>query len=339
MKAAVYTGDGRFELLEKPIPKPLPGEILLEVSRVGICGTDVRIFQGHLQSRVGPRRILGHEVVSMVRESFAGGKFRVGDRVAVQPTIFCGECAACHQGFTHVCQNLRILGIDQDGALQQFWAVPEKRCHHVPDSISDDQAALIEPLAVAVHSVRSAALRAGETATVIGAGTVGLLIAILAAKAGAKVTVLEINPFRLEFARQFQLSALNPREQDIERTLFDLTQGTGMNVVFEASGSTDGARMMTSLAAARGRAILVGIHNGETPVNLYRIFSHELSIQGVRAYSSDDFKEAIRLLSTGEIDLAKIISRRFPIEQVQQAVELAVSSASVMKILVDFRLA
>ena len=339
MKAVVYAGDGRFELIEKPIPKPLPGEILLELSCVGICGTDVRIFQGQMQSRVGPGRILGHEAVSTVCEPLAGGKFQAGDRVAVEPTISCGQCAACQQGFTHVCQNLRILGIDLDGALQQFWAIPENRCHHVPDDVSEEQAALIEPLAVAVHSVRSAALRAGESATVIGAGTVGLLIAILAAKTGAKVTVLEINPYRLEIARQFQLRALNPREQDIERSLLNFKQGPGMNVVFEASGSTDGARMMTSLAAVRGRAILVGIHNGETLVNLYQIFSRELSLQGVRAYSSDDFSEAIRLLSGGEINLAGIISGRYPIEQVQQAVEQAASSASAMKILVDFRLA
>lgn len=339
MKAAAYIGSGRFELLETAIPKPLPGEMLLEVSRVGICGTDVRIFQGHLQSRVGPRRILGHEAVSIVRESLAPGKFQAGDRVAVEPTIFCGQCAACRRGFTHVCQSLRILGIDQDGAFQQFWTVPENRCHAVPESISDDQGAMIEPLAVAVHSVRSAVLHAGESAAVIGAGTIGLLIAILAQKAGANVTVLEINPYRLELARLFHLRALNPEEPGVLQSIPDLTQRAGMNVIFEASGSAEGARMMTSLAAVRGRAILVGIHGEEVPTNLYQIFFRELSVQGVRAYASQDFTEAIRLLSTKEIDLTRIISARYPIDQIQEALEAAASSSSVMKILLDFRTA
>ncbi len=334
MKAALYIGNGRFELVEKPVPKLLPGENLLEVSRVGICGTDVRIFQGHLRHRIGTRRILGHESVSIIRETSPHGKFRAGDRVAVEPTIFCGDCSACRQNFTHACRNLRILGIDQDGALQQFWAVPEHRCHHVPDAIPDDQAAMIEPLAVAVHAVRVAALRAGETVAVIGAGTVGLLIALLARQAGAKVLVLEINPYRLEFARGFQLDVANPQAPDAPQRCSDWTQGEGMNVIFEASGSSDGARMMTSLAAVRGRVVLVGIHERDTRTDLYQIFLGELFLQGVRAYSTADFAAAIRLLAERKLDLAPLVSGHYPLEQLQDAMERAASSASVMKILI-----
>jgi 2-desacetyl-2-hydroxyethyl bacteriochlorophyllide A dehydrogenase len=336
MKAAIYIGPGRFELVEKPAPKPAPGECLLETSRAGVCGTDVRIFRGHLQNRVGAKRILGHEAVAIVRETSAAGKFRAGDRVVVEPTIFCSDCAACRRGFTHVCQNLRILGIDQDGAFQQFWTVPENRLHLLPATISDDHAAMIEPLAVAVHSVRCAALRAGETVAVIGAGTIGSLIAILAAKAGAKVAVLEINPFRLEFARRFGLQTFNPQEQDFAQILSDFTGGAGMNAVFEASGSSGGARAMTALAAVRGRTILVGIHDRDASLDLYQIFARELSLQGVRAYASGDFAEAIRLLAAGEINLAPFISKHYPLEQLQQALEFAASDAPAMKILIHF---
>lgn len=318
------------------MPKPLPGESLLEMSRVGICGTDLRIFQGHLRDRVGSRRILGHEAVSIVRETSPHGKFRVGDRVAVEPTIFCGECAACRKGFTHACQNMRILGIDQDGAFQQFWAVPENRLHKLSDVLLDDPAAMIEPLAVAVHSVRLAVLHAGETVAVVGAGTIGLLIATLARKAGARVIVLEINLHRLEFARQLQLTALDPKAEGAMQTLKDLTQAAGADVLFEASGSIDGARMMTSLSAVHGRVILVGIHSQATPTDLYQIFFRELSIQGVRAYSSDDFREAIRLVSTGEVNPVPFISKQYPLEQLQQAMELAVSGAPAIKYLVNF---
>jgi len=339
MKAALYLGNGRFEIVEKPVPQPLPGENLLEVSRVGICGTDVRIFQGHMQNRAGSGRILGHESVAVVRETCRDGKFHPGDRVAVEPTLSCGTCPACRQNFTHACCHLRIMGIDVDGALQQFWAVPEHRCHRVPDTVSDDLAAMFEPLAVAVHSVRVAALHAHERVAVIGAGTVGLLIALLARQAGAKVFVLEINPHRIEFARRFQFDVLNPETPGAQQHLADGTRAEGMNVVFEASGSNGGARAMTSLAATRGRIILVGIHHCETPVDLHQIFFSELSVQGVRAYSTQDFTEAIRLLAEQKLDLAPFISRLYPLEQLQDAVELAASSAAAMKILIRLSLA
>jgi (R,R)-butanediol dehydrogenase/meso-butanediol dehydrogenase/diacetyl reductase len=336
MKAAIYVAKGRFELVEKPMPTPLSGECLLEMSRAGICGTDLRIFQGHMHDRVGSRRILGHEAVSVIREISPQGKLKVGDRVVVEPTIFCGNCAACREGIAHVCQNLRILGIDEDGAFQQFWAVPENRLHKLSAVISDDHAAMIEPLAVAVHSVRRAELRAGETVAVIGTGPIGLLIAMLAQKAGAKVFILEINPHRLKFARRLQLTAIDLTKKNAGKNLQDLTQGTGTNVLFEASGSIDAAKMMTLLPAVHGRVILVGIHGNHTPTNLYQIFLKELSIQGVRAYSRNDFTEAIRLVSSGEINLAPFISWQYPLEELQQAMELAISGAPVIKTLVNF---
>jgi (R,R)-butanediol dehydrogenase / meso-butanediol dehydrogenase / diacetyl reductase len=336
MKAAIYVGNGHFELVEKSMPTPLTGECLLEISRAGICGTDLRIFQGHMNDRVGSRRILGHEAVSVVKETCSRGKFRVGDRVVVEPTIFCGKCTACQKGTTHVCQNLRILGIDEDGAFQQFWVVPEKRLHKLSHLISDDHAVMIEPLAVAVHSLRRAALCAGETVTVIGAGPIGLLIALLAQKAGTKVFVLEINPHRLQFARRLQLTAIDSTGKNAEKNLKDLTQGTGTNVLFEASGSMDAARMMTLLPAVHGRVILVGIHSHHTPIDFYQIFLKELSIQGVRAYSHDDFKEAIRQVSGGEIDLTPFISKQYPLEELQQAMERAISGAPVIKTLINF---
>ena len=315
MKAAVYIGDGRFELEETPLPKPAPGESLLEMSCAGVCGTDLRIFQGHLRERVGARRILGHEAVSIVREPGAQSSFCAGDRVVIEPTLSCGQCRPCRRGATHVCQNLRLLGIDVDGAFRQFWAVPEHRLHKLPDHLADDHAALIEPLAVAVHAVRQAKLAGGETVVVIGAGPIGVLIALLSRNAGAKVVVFEINADRVKFARQLQLNVLDSRGEDGRDAVMELTQGAGADVLFEASGSAAGARLVTSLASVQGRIVLVGIHDKNTPVDLYQIFSRELSIQGIRSYSSGDFRQAIVLAAAGELHLAAFISRQFPLER------------------------
>jgi 2-desacetyl-2-hydroxyethyl bacteriochlorophyllide A dehydrogenase len=336
MKAAVFTGPRSLKLEERSAPKKNPGEMLLEVQRAGICGTDLRIFQGHMRDRVGNARILGHEMAAVVKETSPEGEFNMGDRVVVEPTIFCGNCPPCRRGSTHVCKNLRLLGIDQDGAFQQFLIVPPNRLHKLPDAVSDDHAVMIEPLSVAVHAVRLSSLRAGETVTVIGAGTIGLLIAMLAGKAGAKVAVLETNPYRRDLARQFHFETCDPKERDAGQFILDFTSGTGADVVFEVSGSGQGARVMTSLAAIQGRVVIVGIHDNEIPTNLFHVFFKELSFQGVRAYASCDFKEAIRLIFSGEINPAPFFSRHYPLENIHEAMEFALSGAPVMKILIDF---
>jgi 2-desacetyl-2-hydroxyethyl bacteriochlorophyllide A dehydrogenase len=274
--------------------------------------------------------------MAIVRESSRDGLFRAGDRVTVEPTLFCGTCAACRSGHSNVCQQLRLLGIDQDGAFQEFWAVPEHRLHKLPDGVSDDHAAMVEPMAVAVHDVRLAAVRAGETAAVIGGGTIGLFIAHLARRAGARVFVLETNPFRREFARRQQFDVLDPGQQDAPALLADASDGAGMSVVFEASGSVAGARLMTSVAAVRGRIVVVGIHGHETVTDLFQVFFRELSIQGARAYARSDFEEAIRLIASGEINLDSMISKRCRLEGIQETLDLAITGMPVMKLMVDF---
>ena len=335
MQAVVYAGNGRMEIVEKPVPKISNSEALLAVKRVGVCGTDLFIFQGGMSHRVSPGRILGHEMFAVVAEISGGKTIQVGDRVVVEPTVSCGNCPACRRGLSHVCQHLRFLGIDADGALAQFWAVPADRLHRVPDSVSDDHAALVEPLAVAVHDVRMAALQSGETVAVIGGGPIGSFIAILSKRAGARVVILEINAHRLEFARRQGFEVCPAQERNAVQFIRDLTGGAGADVVFEVSGSAAGARVMTSLAAVHGRLMVVGIQGKEVPFDLFQVFYRELSVQGARAYSSEDFKEAIRLIASGEINVGQFFSRRYPLKDTQSAMELARSGAAVMKILID----
>ena len=166
--------------------------------RVGICGTDLHIYQGHLDHRVPRGGIIGHEVFAEVLSAPAASGFGAGDRVTVMPILFCGACPACRRGATYLCHHLKVLGVDAAGGMQDYWAVPADRLLKLPDSIADDYAPLIEPLAVAAHDVERAGVAAGDTVVVFGGGPIGSLIALVCRYRGARVKVVEINPHRVE---------------------------------------------------------------------------------------------------------------------------------------------
>jgi 2-desacetyl-2-hydroxyethyl bacteriochlorophyllide A dehydrogenase len=335
MKTMVYRGERLLGLEEHAVPMPGHGESLLKVVRVGVCGTDLMIFKGGMPHRAGPGRILGHEMVAEVVEPCPGGPFFKGDRVVVEPTVFCGSCAACRAGHSHVCQHLRFFGIDLDGAFREFWAVPDNRLHRVPEAITSDHAPLIEPLAVAVHDVRLSGVKAGETVVVIGGGTIGFLIALLARRKEARVIVLDTNPHRVAFARSQGFESYDPAEAEGAVFIGRMREGAGAGVVFESSGSAGGARLMTRLAGVRARLMVVGIQDGKTEMDLFQVFYRELSLQGARAYTGEDFREAIHMMASGEVNVGALVSRRFPLEELNTAMEWLLSGTAAMKVLID----
>jgi len=196
MRASHYHGNRTFRTAPAAaMPVPKEGEALLRVRRVGICGTDLHIFQGHLDHRVPKGGIIGHETFAEVAEAPTASGFRKGDRVVVEPVLSCGVCRACRMGAKYLCYSLKVLGVDVAGGMQDYWAVPVPRLLKVPDTLSDDHAALIEPLAVATHDVNRAQVQADDAVIVFGGGPIGCLIALVCRHRGARVKVAEINPF------------------------------------------------------------------------------------------------------------------------------------------------
>src|SRR5438034_93983 len=186
MRAAFYQGARTFTTGTLATPTPGPGQALLRVKRVGICGTDLHIFQGHLDHRVPKGGIIGHETFGEVAQAPAGSGFKTGDRVVVEPLQFCGQCRACRMGASYLCYGLKVLGVDLPGGMQEYWTVDAARLLRVPDALSDDHAALIEPLAVATHDVRRAAVKRDDTVLVFGGGPIGALIALVSRQRGAR---------------------------------------------------------------------------------------------------------------------------------------------------------
>jgi (R,R)-butanediol dehydrogenase/meso-butanediol dehydrogenase/diacetyl reductase len=334
MRSSFYEGDRRFRIGAAPMPAPAPGEALLCVRRVGICGTDLHIFQGHLDHRIPRGGVIGHETLAEIAEAPSASGFRTGERVVVEPLRMCGACRACRMGAAYLCYRLRVLGVEEPGGMQEYWAVPTERLLRVPAGLSDDEAAVIEPLAVATHDVRRAGVKAGDAVLIFGGGPIGALIAMVCRQREARVVVTEVNPFRVEMLTKLGLDVLGPG-QNVKTFVEQWTAGDGADVVFEVTGNPAAVRAMTDLVRVWGTISMVAIHGEPLPVDLYRFFARELTMHGSRLYSREDWQEAIALAAAGVVTLAPLVSRRIPLESLQQGMEEALRGGPVMKVLID----
>jgi (R,R)-butanediol dehydrogenase/meso-butanediol dehydrogenase/diacetyl reductase len=335
IRASHYLGNRTFRTEPAAMPTAAAGEALLRVRRVGICGSDLHIFQGHLDHRVPKRGIIGHEVFAQVITAPNGSGFVEGDRVVVEPVLYCGTCRACRMGASYLCYHLKVLGVDATGGMQDYWAVPVDRLLKVPDSLSDDDAALVEPLAVAAHDVARAKVKAGDRVVVFGGGPIGCLIALVCRERGAELKVAEINPYRIDMLRSFGLETIGPDQGDLIRTVLDWTGGEGADMSFEVSGSPEAARLATEVVRVWGTVNVIAIHSEPVPIGLYAVFARELTIIGSRLYTRAAWEESIRLASTGAVAVAPLVTRRIAIEDLQAGMEEALGGGPVMKVLID----
>jgi threonine dehydrogenase-like Zn-dependent dehydrogenase len=333
MRASRYRGDRVFETATAPVPDPGPGEALLRVRRAGICGTDLHIYQGHLDHRVPKNGVIGHEIFAEVAAAPAGSGFSEGDRVVVEPLIFCGICRACRMGATYLCYGLKVMGVDAPGGMQEYWAVPTARLLKVPDVLSDDDAALIEPLAIATHDVARAQVKGGDTVVVFGGGPIGCLIALVCRHRGARVKVVEVNPYRLAMLESFGLETIGA-DRDVLRVVNDWTGGEGADVSFEVTGHPAAVRLVTDVVRVWGTVNIIAIHAEPVPVHLYPIFARELTVLGSRLYTRAAWEEAIRLASTGAIAVGPLVTRSIPLEELQTGMEELLAGGPAMKVLV-----
>jgi 2-desacetyl-2-hydroxyethyl bacteriochlorophyllide A dehydrogenase len=336
MRQALYTGSGTIEVRDGDAAEPGPGQVRVDVAYTGICGTDLHIFHGDMDARIGGESVIGHEMSGRIAALGPGVTgWSVGDPVTVMPLDWCGECPACLAGDWHVCQRLTFIGIDSPGAMQQSWVVPERTLIRLPDDISLEHAALVEPTAVAVHDVRRAGVVAGEQVLVVGGGPVGLLIAVVARHSGADVVLVETDEYRRQLAQRLSFRTLDPATDDVPAEVDTWTGGAGARVAFEVSGAEAGLVTAVESLAVRGRLCLVAIHVRPRPVDLHRFFWRELSLVGARLYQRDDFEQAVALVADRTIPAAELISRVDPLTGAAGAFTALAARGSVMKVLID----
>ncbi len=330
-----YVGDRTLDVRAADQTEPRDGEVRIRVAYTGLCGTDLHILHGNMDARVERPLVFGHEMSGTIDALGAGVTgWSVGDKVTVMPLDWDGSCPACLAGNEHICQNLNFIGIDSPGSLQGLWNVPAETLLALPADIPLDHAALVEPVAVAVHDVRRSDLTAGQKAVVIGGGPIGTLIATVARHTGAEVVVIEIDAQRRAQAEELGFTTLDPSASDQVAWVEEWTAGTGADVVFEVSGAAAAVRGMTALAKVRGTIVVVAIHPTPREVDLQRVFWRELRLLGARVYQRADFETAIELLADGVIPTDRVITRIVPLAETADAFS-ELEAGRAMKILVD----
>lgn len=333
-RAAVTTDRGRVELRDVQCPEPEPDEVALCVEAVGICGTDLHIFDGSYATELP--QVQGHEISAVVDRLPSGyhGALEVGARVAVEPVISCGTCFPCRRGRRNTCSRLVGIGVHRPGGFQQRLVVPAANCHLVPPGLSPEVTALCETMSVSLHAVTRASVTAADTVLVLGAGPIGLGAVVAARDAGASVMVMDQHDTRLGLASELGADEVVRGLDALEGRVARWTDGDGAAVVVEATGVAVVAEHAFELAATAGRISMVGVSEDVMRLST-RVFQRkELDVFGSRA--TLDFPAAVELARRHVDDLRRLVSHHYPLEDTQQALELAHDHPQqVMKVLVD----
>lgn len=331
-----------FEEVEKPAVGP--GEVLVEVKACGICGSDIHSYQGE-HPFVHPPIVLGHEFSGLVAEVGADVEgFRPGDKVIAEPNLPCGECYNCRHGRYNICEELEVVGnVGYDGAFADFISLPQEKVIQVPDTLSFQQAAMVEPAAVGVHGVRISEQELGDRVLVIGAGTIGQLLAQAAKRAGAEsLMITDLISGRLEVARELGADfAINPAELDkgLEEYLVDKFGPDKADLIYECVGLENTIEEAIEVARKGTEIVIVGVPQGEVSVNMAFVQDRELNLQGSLMYVRKDFHTAIRLIERGEMNVDKLITHQFSFEELEEAFQLAIDEEKMdqkLKVMVNF---
>lgn len=334
MPAVVFHGEGRWSV--EKIPQPAlesPDDVLLEVDRAGICGTDLHILEVPPGHPATPGAILGHEYVATVAETGSNVRqLTPGDRVVIDPNITCGYCSSCRQGRTNGCENMTTLGIFRNGGLAKLNVAPAKALHKISSAVTPEKAALAEPLSCVLHAFEKAPILPGESVAILGGGPIGMLFLLLFRSAGARaVYVVEPGAARRKVAEQCGAdAALDPQEVDLDSAIGP-GSGEAVDLVVDAVGRC----LADAIALVRpgGRVLLFGMDQQAAPVTRqYDITRREITVIG-SFIQRTAFPKVVRLLESGSVPVENLITHRLALSEFGQALDLLGKGQAVKVIL------
>ncbi|WP_319239948.1 zinc-binding dehydrogenase [uncultured Propionivibrio sp.] len=324
MKALYYLGEKTMEVRDIPLPAPKSGQYLIRTRSNGICGSDFEGYLGKTGRRLPPM-IMGHEVAGIIEEAPALGKFRKGERVVIFPKPFCGECDYCRKGLVNVCPAGICMGVlDQPGSMTEFVAVDEKYLLPFAATLSYNEAAMTEPLAVAyrgAHKLSERELAEADYCMVIGAGPIGLLtIAVLKLRGARNIIACDATDHRLGIARQMGADfTINPRQEDFLDAVRKITGGKMCDFAIEAVGIEATASNSIDCLRIGGTVVWIGNAQKMVSVNMQKIVTTELTVKGNYVYGLEDFRQCLRLLEEKRIDIAPVMTHEYPLGEGVQA--------------------
>jgi L-iditol 2-dehydrogenase len=328
LKAAYLIHPKTIEIREVAVPQPGPGQVLVRVRAVGVCGSDVHYY---LEGRIGDSiatepHIMGHEFAGEIAALGAGVTgLRVGQLVAVEPAISCGHCELCREGHPNLCLHIRFMSVPPDqGALAEYVLVEPERCFPLPEGLTAEDGAMLEPLGVALHTMRLAKMLIGDTVAVVGCGPIGLLVLqLVRASGGLNLFATDKLDYRLEYARRYGArTVVNVDREDPVARLAEVTGGRGADLVIEASGSVEGPEQAVRLVRNGGKVLLIGIPaEDELTMTAGIVRRKGLTIKMVRRMKHT-YPRAIALAQAGMVDLRSMVTHRFSLEDAGRAFDL-----------------
>jgi threonine dehydrogenase-like Zn-dependent dehydrogenase len=334
MRIPIFVGNGQLDYQERPIPAlHSPQDVLVRIEACGICGTDLNILAVPPAHKANAGIVIGHEGIGVVEQiGPAVTGLKLGDRVVIAPRLTCGKCAYCRRGLDNQCTNYQTIGTTIDGAFAPYLCAPERAFFKISPDVPRDDAAFFEPLSCVVGAVKRAPMQAGDNVLIIGGGPMGLLFAQHYQTLGAgKVMVADVAPYRLEFAQEIGVEAINVKEKEAAKAVKELTE-LGADIVVDAVGN----QMDTAIRCARrgGQIILFGLRpHDNPPVNQYTITRYDLTVHGAFV-GLLPFAQTIQLLESRRIQPSQLITHRLPLTELAHGVEL-MRTQQAMKVIIE----
>lgn len=323
MKALCVQSPNRMVIEERPMPQiSAPVEVLVKVKAGGICGSDMHVYHGSSPVATYPR-VIGHEVVGEIVEKGTGVTgFGTGDRVAMDPVISCGECYQCRIGRNNVCRNLKVRSAHVDGGFQEYVVLPEQSIYRLPDNLSWEEGAMIEPFTIAEQVCARAELVKEDIVFVMGAGPIGLSVLKRAKLSGATVFISDIVASRLTLAESYGAdAAINAKNENVKSRLDELTGGNGPTVIIDAVCSVQSFEQGVEWACPAGRVIALGFSKQPSAIAQFNITAKELDVRGSRLHNKK-FPAVIDHFASGRIRVNDMITHRFPFTEIHDALKL-----------------
>jgi len=337
MRQATMTAPGVIEIREAPLPALSAGQVLLRVRRIGVCGSDVHVYHGKHPFTSYPV-VQGHEFSAVVED--VGPKVTgvsVGDRVTATPQEVCGACRPCLRGDYHICDSLRVRGFQAPGCAQDLFVTEEAKIVPLPAGFTFEQGALVEPVAVGVHSVSRVAGVNGRNVVVLGAGPIGNLVAQVVRAEGGRVLVTDISDFRLDVARRCGLGQTsNARTESLSAAAARTFGRAGFDIAFECAGVEATIDAAVGSIQKGGTIVLVGVYGERPRLDIGLVQDRELNLVGTLMYKYEDFTRAVELMASEQVVTAPLDSQHFSFEQYANAYQfIDLAGDRSMKVFID----